>query len=255
MEGVVNLLKPPGITSSDAVSALRRIFQMKRVGHTGTLDPMAAGVLPICLGRATRLFDYFVDKDKEYIAELSLGVATDTQDACGRAIVSAATAVTPEALCAVLPRFLGEQRQIAPMYSAVRVNGKRLYALARRGAEAVEKPRLVTIQSIDYLEQTGPQAFLLKIVCSRGTYIRTLLQDIGAALGAPAHLCFLLRTRSGAFGLETAYTLEELEALKEQGALARAVIPPEAALAHLGEIRLRLDERQARLLQNGAAIA
>ena len=146
--GVVNFLKPPGMTSSDAVVALRRLFQEKRVGHTGTLDPGAAGVLPICIGRATRLFDYLVDKDKDYLAEIAFGAATDTQDSYGSILAQRPTSVTKEALANVLPRFLGPQEQIAPMYSALKSGGKKLYELARAGEAPVEKRRQVYIHRL-----------------------------------------------------------------------------------------------------------
>ena len=167
--GVVNFLKPPGMTSSDAVVALRRLFQEKRVGHTGTLDPGAAGVLPICIGRATRLFDYLVDKDKDYLAEIAFGAATDTQDAYGSILVQRPTSVTKAALAKALPGFLGPQEQIAPMYSALKSGGKKLYELARAGEAPVEKRRQVYIHRLELVEQTGPQRFLLDVSCSRGT--------------------------------------------------------------------------------------
>ncbi|MDR0840624.1 MAG: tRNA pseudouridine(55) synthase TruB [Christensenellaceae bacterium] len=254
MEGIVNLLKPPGITSSDAVCDIRRIFGLKRVGHTGTLDPGAAGVLPICIGRATRLFDYLVDKEKEYIAEIAFGAATDTQDAYGAIVEQAPTAITAAELSAVLPRFFGEQEQIAPMYSAVRVNGRRLYEVARAGGETIEKRRQICVSALELLEQTGRQAYLLRMVCSKGTYVRTLCYDIGRALGVPAHLSFLLRTQSGAFTLRDSYTLEELRALAERGQLPAAVISAEQSLSRLPAARLTLDDREIRLLRNGAPV-
>ncbi len=252
--GVVNLLKPPGMTSSDAVLELRRLFGEKRVGHTGTLDPGAAGVLPICIGRATRLFDYLVDKDKEYIAEITFGAAADTQDSYGRAVEQAQTDVTAKALCAALPAFLGEQEQIAPMYSALSSGGKKLYQLARAGAEVVEKRRIVHIKTLEFLKQTGPQSFLLRAECGRGTYVRTLCYDIGRRLSAPAYLSFLLRSRSGSFDLDGAYTLDELRVLKEARALQSALIPPDAALPGLPQACLALDADERRLFINGAAI-
>ncbi|NCB31455.1 MAG: tRNA pseudouridine(55) synthase TruB [Clostridia bacterium] len=253
--GLVNLLKPPGMTSSDAVCELRRIFNQKRVGHTGTLDPGAAGVLPICVGRATRLFDYLVDKEKEYIAEVTFGAATDTQDSYGKVLERMETAVTSQALEAALPAFLGEQEQLAPMFSALSSGGKKLYELARAGAEPVEKRRRVCIHALELLQRTGPQSFLLRVECGRGTYVRTLCQDIGKTLGVPAHLSFLLRSRSGSFSLAQAYTLDELGALREAGALAQAVIPPDEALAGLPQMRISLSEEERRLFLNGAAVA
>lgn len=254
-EGIVNLLKPPGMTSSDAVTDIRKLFGIKRVGHTGTLDPGAAGVLPICIGRATRLFDYLVDKQKEYVAEVSFGVATDTQDSYGSAVVRAAAHVSMEELQSVLPRFTGEIGQIAPMYSAVRVDGKKLYQLARQGAETIERRRDITVYSLGALAQTGENRYLIRMVCSKGTYVRTVVTDIGTELGVPAHMSFLLRTRSGDFRIEESHTLAELARLKEEGRLDEAVVSVERALSMLDAAQLSPDAHAARLLVNGAQIA
>lgn len=255
MEGIINVLKPPGMTSSNAVADVRHIFNMKRVGHTGTLDPGAAGVLPICLGRATRLFDYLVDKEKEYYAEIAFGSATDTQDSYGRVIARGKGEVSAQQLCAALPAFRGEIEQVAPMYSAVCADGKRLYQLARMGAEDVRKTRCVTVHALELVSQTAGNRFLLRVCCSRGTYVRTLCNDLGIALGVPAHLSFLLRTRSGAFCIEQAYSIAELQALKEAGRLETALVSVEKALSHLAEARLSgLSMRNAHLLENGAEI-
>ncbi len=255
MEGVINLLKPPGMTSSDAVTDIRRIYHMKRVGHTGTLDPGAAGVLPICLGRATRIFDYLMDKRKTYIAEICFGRATDTQDSYGIVTARSDARVTEDMVKAVLPAFTGEIEQIAPMYSAVHFEGKKLYQLAREGAETVERVRSISIHGLEYIGMTDENRFRIRIECSKGTYIRTLCADIGEALGVPSHMSFLMRTRSGAFGIDDAYTVAELIRLKEEDRLAQTVTPIEDALSMLPEIRLVLDERDERLLINGAEIA
>ena len=249
-EGIVNVLKPPGMTSSNVVSDVRRLFGLKRVGHTGTLDPGAAGVLPICLNRATRLFDYLVDKEKEYIAELAFGSCTDTQDSYGRVIKTSDQMVDEHALRSLLPAFFGEQTQIAPKYSALKSGGKALYELARSGQEVPERVRPVTIHTLELLAKTGENRYLLRIGCSRGTYIRTLCEDIGARLGVCAHMSFLLRTASGAFRVEDAYSIEELSKLKEQGRLLESVVPIETALAFLKSIRVD-DEKALFRLQNG----
>lgn len=254
MEGVINLLKPPGMTSSDAVTDIRRIYHMKRVGHTGTLDPGAAGVLPICLGRATRIFDYLMDKRKTYIAEICFGTATDTQDSYGAVTALCAARVTEDPLKAALDAFTGEIVQIAPMYSAVHFEGKKLYQLAREGAEPVERTRTVTVYELEYLSQTDENRFLIKIVCSKGTYIRTLCADIGRALGTVSHMSFLLRTQSGMFPIEEAYTVAELADLGAEGLLEGTVMPIEKALVMLPEAKLLLDARGERLLINGAEI-
>lgn len=254
LEGVVNVLKPPGMTSSDVVSDLRRIFDTKRIGHTGTLDPGAAGVLPICIGRATRLFDYLVDKEKEYIAEISFGIATDTQDSYGEAIEKSDAEVTETMLKSVLGEFIGTQKQTAPMYSAVRVNGKKLYELAREGVEAESKVREITISELELLKSVERNRFLIRIVCSKGTYVRTICKDIGDKLGVPAHMSFLLRTRSGTFKLDKTYSIDELKAYKEQGRLQETLTSVEAALCHIGEVRMTLNAKGERFLTHGAEV-
>lgn len=254
LEGVVNVLKPPGMTSSDVVSDIRRVFGMKRVGHTGTLDPGAAGVLPVCTGRATRLFDYLVDKEKEYLAEICFGRATDTQDSYGEVTARSDAEVTQEAIEAVLPGFTGRIMQTAPVYSALNEGGKKLYKLAREGISVTPKVREITVSRLELGEQTGRNRYLLRMACSRGTYVRTLCHDIGERLGVPAHMSYLLRTRSGAFGLEAAYTIAELMELRERGRLAEAVTPMEQAIAHLGEVRMELDAKGERFLTHGAEV-
>lgn len=257
-EGVICVLKPPGMSSSDAVTDIRRVFNEKRVGHTGTLDPAAAGVLPICLGRAARLFDFLVDKQKEYIAEIVFGKATDTEDATGKVIAVSEADVSEDALKAALKRFEGETEQTPPIYSALNLGGVKLYKLARKGeiTEALsEKKRRVTVYETELLRRTGEDRFLIRIVCSKGTYIRTLCKDIGASLGCAAYMGFLLRTRSGAFTLEDAYSIAELQEMREKGTLESAVIPMDRAVAHIPELRLdSLSAKQERLLVHGAAI-
>lgn len=233
MEGIVTVLKPPAMSSSDVVVDIRKLFETKRVGHLGTLDPEAAGVLPVCVGRAVRLFDYLVDKPKEYLAEIVFGIATDTQDAQGMITERSEKIVSESQLQSVLPLFCGEMEQIAPIYSALKHNGKKLYDLARAGSDVPEKKRSVILDRIEYIEQTGKNRFLIRIACSRGTYIRTLCADIGVSLGVPAHMSFLLRTSSGPFRLEQAYTIAGLKTLKDQDLLAAALIPCEKALSFL----------------------
>ena len=257
-DGVVNVLKPPGMTSSNVVSDLRRIFGLQRVGHTGTLDPGAAGVLPVCIGRATRLFDFLADKDKEYIAELCLGAATDTQDSYGAATdtAQAEVCVREEDLRAALAQFTGTITQTVPMYSAARVGGKRLYELARAGVQSVvPKIREVEISGLELLGQTAQNRFLLRVCCSRGTYVRTLCFDIGQRLGYPAHMSFLLRTRSGAFRIEDAYSIAELEALKAQNQLERVLVAPDVAVENLPKIVLEnLDAQEKKRFLSGTEI-
>lgn len=213
MNGIINVLKPPGMTSNQVVSDIRRICHVKKVGHTGTLDPGAAGVLPICIGKATRLFDYLVDKSKEYICEITFGQTTDTLDAYGSLIKrDAEVCVDKQRLMDVLPEFLGEQIQYPPMYSALKVNGQKMYDLARAGKtiDRKTKARKIKIDRIEYLDQTGFNRFLIRVICSRGTYIRVLCEDIAAKLDTCAYMSFLIRAQSGAFSLETAFSLEEI---------------------------------------------
>ena len=254
LEGVVNVLKPPGLTSSDVVSDIRHIFGMKRVGHTGTLDPGAAGVLPICIGRATRLFDYLVDKEKEYIGEIAFGIATDTQDSYGEAVERMDAVVTEEMVNAVLPSFTGLQNQTAPLYSALSVGGRKMYKLAREGVEVERKVREINVPALELITQIAPNRYLVRIVCSKGTYVRTLCHDIGERIGVPAHMSFLLRTRSGAFDLDGAFTIGELRELKEQGRLSEAVTSIEQSLMHIGEVRMELNAKGEKFLTHGAEV-
>ena len=230
MEGVVPLLKPPGLSSSDCVVDVRRLFGETRVGHLGTLDPGAAGILPVCVGRAVRLFDYLVDKDKTYRFELILGAATDTQDSFGQVVETGERDIPSAALEAVLPRFRGPQEQLAPAYSALKSNGKKLYDLVLQGKEVPEKRRSVTISDLTLLRQEGKGRFLLEMTCSRGTYVRTVCHDLGHALGTCGHMGSLLRTRSGPFSVDRSFTAAELRAMKEAGKLDQALISCEEAL-------------------------
>lgn len=243
MDGVVVLLKPPGMTSSNAVYDARRIFSESRAGHLGTLDPGAAGVLPICLGRATRLFDYLVEKEKEYIFELALGLGTDTQDVFGQICARSAREIAPSELAGVLPGFLGVQQQTASIYSALKVDGKKMCDLARAGREVAPKTREITVHALELIEQTGKNRYLLRVRCSRGTYVRTLCADIGERLGAAAHMAFLLRTATGPFSIESAHSVAELEAMRAQGTLAGTLMSCEDALAFLPALALPEERR------------
>lgn len=219
-EGVVSVLKPPGMTSSDVVVDIRRIFGERRVGHTGTLDPAAAGVLPICIGRATRLFDYLVDKEKEYIAEIRFGAETDTEDACGTVIAESSRMVSKAELEKILPDFIGEIEQVPPIYSSLSVNGVKMYKLARSGsvtAPAEERRRRIRVFLLETICELEQNSFLIRIRCSKGTYVRSLCRDIGRALGCCAYMPFLLRTASGTFDISEAHTIAELKELKEAG--------------------------------------
>lgn len=240
-EGVVPLLKPPGLSSSDCVVDVRRLFGEKRVGHLGTLDPGAAGILPVCVGRAVRLFDYLVDKEKTYRFELILGAATDTQDSFGQVIETGARDMAAAEIEAVLPRFRGDIEQLAPAYSALKSNGQKLYDLALQGKAVPEKRRPVTIRELTLLRQEGEGRFLLEMTCSRGTYVRTVCHDLGHALGTCGHMGSLLRTRSGPFTVERSFTVEELRALREEDRLGEALVSCEAALIQFPELTLPKD--------------
>ncbi len=225
MTGIFIVDKPSGWTSQDVCAKLRGALREKRVGHSGTLDPMATGVLPVFVGRATRAVEFAENHRKRYTAAIRLGLVTDTQDTAGTALETrGASGVTRADLSAVLGEFTGEIKQVPPMYSAVKIGGRRLYELARRG-QSVERPaRSVTIYSIDLLgEENGD--FLLDVECSKGTYIRTLCHDIGQRLGCGACMAALRRTRAGVFGIEDAHPLPTLVAAAEKGEAERYLLP------------------------------
>ena len=231
--GFLNVLKPPGMSSAHVVGAVRRMLGGAKVGHAGTLDPEASGVLPLMVGKAARLFDYMQDKEKAYITEVAFGAATDTQDAQGAAVATGENYPDEAAILAALPAFTGSIMQTPPMYSAIKQDGKRLYQLARDGKEADIPAREVTVHSLAFRGMTENHGALLAVRCSKGFYVRTLCQDLGEQLGCPAHMRFLLRTQSGPFTLETAHTLESLREAADRGLLADKLLPPETALGHL----------------------
>jgi len=247
MTGIIIVDKPAGWTSHDVVAKLRGALRIKRVGHGGTLDPMATGVLPVFVGRATRAASVCENAEKEYIAGLRLGVVTDTQDITGTVISQRDATVCREDLAAVLPEFLGAQTQTVPMYSAVKIGGKKLYEIARRG-ETVERPRReIFVPEIELLEG---EDFTLRVVCSKGTYIRTLCHDIGEKLGAGGCMSSLRRTRAGAFTIDMAHTLDEVLAAVSSGELDRVMRPIDTIFADL--FAITLDPADTRKLSNGA---
>lgn len=211
--GIINIYKEAGFTSHDVVAKLRGILKQKKIGHTGTLDPEAVGVLPVCLGKGTKVCDLLTDKDKVYEAVMRLGVVTDTQDMTGRILKESPVHVTREELEALLSQFLGEYDQIPPMYSALKVQGKKLYELAREGQVIERKPRRVQILGLELLkmEEDGIHVHM-RVHCSKGTYIRTLCHDIGERLGCGAAMEKLVRTQVGVFKIEDAMTLAQVEA-------------------------------------------
>lgn len=212
INGIVNVYKEKGFTSFDVVAKMRGIFHQKKIGHTGTLDPDAEGVLPVCLGKATRVCDLLTDKDKEYEAVLLLGKETDTQDLSGEVLNQAEVTCSPEEVREAILSFVGDYMQIPPMYSALKVNGQKLCDLARKGVTIERQARPVKIFDIEILDMSLPEV-RMKVHCSKGTYIRTLCQDIGTRLGCFGCMKSLLRTRVSEFTLENAYRLSELEEL------------------------------------------
>lgn len=209
--GILIIDKPAGWTSMDVCAKLRGILHERRVGHGGTLDPMATGVLPVFVGSATKAVEFAEKGDKEYIAGLRLGVATNTQDSTGEVLEERPVSVGRSELEAVLPRFTGPIQQVPPMFSAIKRDGKKLYELARKGREVHRDPRPVTIHALEVLEQTGPDRFLLRVRCSKGTYVRTLCHDIGQALGCGGCMDELRRTMAAGFTLKDAVTLEQVQ--------------------------------------------
>lgn len=218
VDGVLLLDKPIGLTSNDALQKARRLFSAAKGGHTGTLDPLATGLLPLCFGEATKFSADLLDADKTYEAIIKLGVTTDSGDAEGQVISTATVNVSEADIVSVLPQFTGDIQQIPPMHSALKRNGRPLYELARQGIEVERAPRAVTIHAIDLLAFSG-DTLTLRVACSKGTYIRVLAADIGAALGCGAHLIGLRRTVVGDLDLANAVTLAELEALDENSTL------------------------------------
>ena len=210
-DGIVVINKPRDWTSMDVCAKLRGIFHEKRVGHAGTLDPMATGVLPVFVGQATKAVSFAEDGRKEYRASLRLGVVTDTQDTTGTVLSESSLQSTEDELRAVLPRFTGEIMQVPPMYSAIKVQGKKLYELARKGVEVERKPRPVTVYELELLERGASGDWELRVVCSKGTYIRTLCHDIGAALGCGGCMSALERTMAAGFTLDEAVTIEDAQ--------------------------------------------
>lgn len=211
MDGIVNVMKPAGMTSHDVVAKLRRVYHTKKVGHTGTLDPDAIGVLPICVGQATRLVEYFTEKDKTYKVIMKFGNETTTQDSSGEVTITTELPTLSKAeFCAVTEQFIGEIQQVPPMYSAIKKDGQPLYKLAREGVEVEIEPRPVTIHGIKVLMYNKESA-MLEVHCGKGTYIRTLCQDLARACGSSAHMTYLMRLSSGDFNISDAVPLARLE--------------------------------------------
>jgi len=250
--GFLNVLKPPGMSSAHVVGVVRRLLGGAKIGHAGTLDPEAAGVLPLMVGKAARLFDYMQDKEKAYVTEVAFGASTDTQDAQGTVVETSDVFPTEADILSTLPRFTGTIMQTPPMFSALKQDGKRLYQLARDGKQADIPAREVTVHDLQFRGMTGENSALLYVRCSKGFYVRTLCQDLGTALGCPSHMRFLLRTQSGPFTLANACTLEALKAASETGALEGMLLAPEAALQHLP--MMQVPKRLEKAVRNGGQL-
>ena len=252
MNGFFNIWKPTGMSSAAVVAVMRRLTGEKRTGHAGTLDPEAAGVLPIMTGKATRLFDYLVDKEKEYEAVCAFGSSTDTQDATGTALETGTDYPDLETVREKAQELTGEIRQRPSMYSAIKVGGKPLYVRARKG-ESIEVPeRTVTVYSIDVTGEEPDHGAALRVRCGKGTYIRTLCDDLGKKCGCPAHMRSLIRTRSGVFTKETAITLEEARELAAERRLTERMLLPDHPLGHLK--KAEIPEKYAKQVAAGAKI-
>ncbi|MBI3597599.1 MAG: tRNA pseudouridine(55) synthase TruB [Nitrospirae bacterium] len=252
MDGFLNINKPAGWTSHDVVARLRSVLKIQKIGHTGTLDPAATGVLPICLGKATKLARFLTETDKEYRAVMRLGETTDTQDATGKVLSRRAVEdVTEGRVREALVAFRGAIRQVPPMYSAVKVNGQPLYKAARAGREVDRLPRTIVIHRLDLLRMEGRDV-TLEVACSKGTYIRTLCADIGERLGPGAHLHRLERTRSGPFRIEDAVMLSEVEAAVREGRIRERILPAGEVLKEFPS--MSVTGHGARLLMHGAPI-
>lgn len=251
INGIINVYKEAGYTSFDVVAKLRGILKQRKMGHTGTLDPDAVGVLPVCLGSATKLCDFMVDKEKEYLGVMRLGVVTDTQDMTGKVLETKDINCSEEQIVDAITSFIGEYDQLPPMYSAVWVNGQRLYDLARKG-KVVDRPtRRVKIDNI-IIEELNLPLITLRISCSKGTYIRTLMNDIGEKLGCGASMEALTRTKTGVFKIENAITLADIEKYRDNDELFKIVTPVDDFFAEYG--RGIVKEDALKYLQNGNSL-
>lgn len=250
--GLLNVYKEPGYTSNDVVAKLRGILHQRKIGHTGTLDPDAVGVLVVCLGNGTRLCDMLTEHTKEYIAVCRLGVTTDTQDMSGTVLQEQQVNVTTEQLHAAVMAFVGDYDQIPPMYSAIKIGGRKLYDLAREGKEIERQPRRIHIDAIAVLDTSLLQSehiFTMEVKCSKGTYIRTLCHDIGQRLGCGAAMQHLTRTAVGSFHLEDAITLGQIEQLRDAGMLQDRIQSSEQLFRDLDAVRI--DDAWRVQIENG----
>lgn len=250
-EGVINVYKEAGWTSNDVVCKLKGVLHQKRIGHAGTLDPDACGVLPVCVGRATKLFDYLTTRKKTYVATIFFGAVTDTQDASGNVLEQSGACPSDKELEEVLSEFLGKIKQIPPMYSAIKKNGKKLYELARAGEEIEREAREVEILDIKVLSPIKENACKISVTCSKGTYIRTLCHDIGQRLGCGAYMLDLLRVNAAGFALENALTISQIEELVKSNDFS-FVVPIEKAIEFYP--RIDIDESCLKKIENGSKV-
>ena len=267
INGIINVYKEEGYTSFDVVAKLRGITKIRKIGHTGTLDPDATGVLPVCIGSATKLVDMLTDKTKEYVADMKLGLTTDTQDISGQVIDEKEVNITIDEFKDAILSFIGASKQIPPMYSALKVDGKKLCDMARAGITVERKPRDININDIEILDIDRTSA-KVRVSCSKGTYIRTLCNDIGERLGCGAVMTGLVRTRSGSFSIDKAYRLDQIEELSQKGELesivtkvdevfsdyAKVTVSAETEKRVLNGNHIRLDSKEEFLrvyLENG----
>ncbi len=253
MNGILNVLKPAGMTSFDVIAVARKITHQRKIGHTGTLDPSAVGVLPICFGNATKAIEFMIDKDKVYRAEMTLGITTDTQDSSGKIISSHVVDVNKNEIVNVCNSFIGELAQLPPMYSAIKIGGKKLYEIARQGETIERQARNITIYDINVIRiwddiaifsdnentvQYATKKVIFDVHCSKGTYIRTLCNDIGEKLGCGGHMSFLVRTRAGKYDIHSALTLEEIMELAKDNTLSSNLISVESVFADYDKVQL-----------------
>lgn len=251
MNGIILVDKPQDWTSHDVVAKLRGVLHERRIGHSGTLDPLATGLLVVFVGRATRAVEFAEADSKEYITGLHLGVSTDTQDITGNIVASSGALPDEAALREAIGRFIGDIEQIPPMYSAIKIGGKKLYELARRGESVERAPRKITVSAIDIAGRDGDD-YILNISCSKGTYVRTLCSDIGEALGCGACMSSLRRTRAGVFSVDDAHSLEDIEAAAREGRLSDIILPVDTLFAPFP--KLTVSQSAAKRLKNGNII-
>lgn len=251
--GIINVYKEKGFTSHDVVNIVRKSLNKIKTGHTGTLDPNAEGVLPICVGKATKLAEYIASDIKRYIAVLTLGAFTTTQDLSGEIIESFPVTSSREEIIKVVKSFQGENMQIPPMYSAIKINGKKLYELARQGKEVERKERKINIYEINVLEFISENEIKIDVLCSKGTYIRTLCNDIGAKLGCGGYMSSLLRTRAGNFFLENAIKIDEIKKFAYENKINEFIISPENVMPNVKKVYA--NEIAEKFLKNGNKIS